>query len=321
MAGRPGSDNEQAMKSDVADNSIAHLIRVAKELEADAETLRAAATMLGLVSAPVHLVQQQARQGTRLPEISPASRSPLTHKQDDDVVVRPAGDDPRLPRRPRLTPAELATAGPPRPLRGQVADLLPAPDSQPGQPEPLFQPAHQRAVLSTLASVNRPGHDFDIAALVELAARREPIGRVPRKLEPTTRLGVQLLVDHGPSMGPFRPDLRLLAAALRRVVGQNAVEVQAFRGSLASYEPASGGRPILVATDLGIAPTGGAVRPAEWLALARRAKVVGSPLIVLVPYPPSRWPTWARHLTLVHWDRPTSARHAQQAARRAGVHR
>lgn len=302
-------------------NSIADLIRVARELSADAETLRAAAAMLGLAATPIHpALQQPPRHEPRLPSVSPGPRTPLVHKQDDEVVVRPAGDDPRLPRRPRLTPAEPATTGPPRPLRGQVADLLPPPDSRPEQPEPLFQPAHQRTVLSTLASVARPGRDIDIAALVELAARREPIGRVPRKLEPTTRLGVQLLVDHGPSMGPFRPDLRLLADALRRVAGQHAVSVHAFRGSLASYEPAPG-RPILVATDLGIAPTGVAVRPTEWLALASRAKEVGSALIVLVPYPPSRWPTWARHLTVVHWDRPTTARHAQQAARRAGVRR
>jgi hypothetical protein len=196
----------------------------------------------------------------------------------------------------------------------------------------LFEPWHQRAVLSTLAAIALPGRDVDINTVVERVALREPVGVVPRLPEQTIRLGVQLLIDHGPSMSPFRRDLRLLADALRRVAGADAVEVLAFRGNLQEvvplsgeddeprpYTPAVGPRPILAATDLGIAATGAVtLRPADWLALASRAKGLGSPLVVLVPYPSARWPAWAStHLALVHWDRPTNAGHARRAARRA----
>lgn len=325
------------MRASVPPTSIADLIRVAHRLGADTATLRAAAIMLGL-AAPT-----STGPASDLPPapVSTPRRSPVPvpgrpAEPDGDInaVVRPAGSDPRPPRRFRLTLTEPPNAVPPRRLRGSVTDLLPPPPNRPTSPEPLFEPWHQRAVLSALAAIDRPGQDVDINAVVERVALREPVGVVPRLPEQTTRLGVQLLVDYGPSMGPFRRDLRLLAEALRRVASSDAVEVLAFRANLQEvvplsgeddeprpYTPAGGSRPILVASDLGIAATGAiTVRPVDWLALASHAKELGSPLVVLVPYPPARWPAWAStYLSLVHWDRPTNAGHARRAARRAAA--
>jgi hypothetical protein len=202
-----------------------------------------------------------------------------------------------------------------------VFDLLPAPPATSGEPEPLLAPSHQRAVLSGLAALDRPGREVDVDALVDSVVRREPIVTVPRLREPTTRLGVRLLVDRGPSMAPFRRDIGLLTAALRRVIGPDTVDVHNFRGDPGSaLPPAAGSRPILLASDLGIAATSAAAGPSAWLRLAAAAREAGSPLVVLLPYPSSRWPAWAAgHLSLMHWDRPTDAGRARRAARRAAL--
>jgi hypothetical protein len=142
-----------------------------------------------------------------------------------------------------------------------------------------------------------------------------------------------LLTDHGPSMGPYLRDVHQLAGALRQVAGVDGVETLATEGDPTTVQPLADddadpdgrpyeptpGRPVLVASDLGIGAPG-AAGPRPWLELAARARAAGCPLIVLVPYPPHRWPAWAReHLTLVQWDRPTTAATARRAARRAAT--
>lgn len=327
------------MSASVPRTSVADLIRVAGRLDADEATMRAAAVMLGLATTPAAVAPEVPPRppSVPLPDVSATNRHAAEPAHGDDPAPL-AADDPRRPRRSRLTPAQPSAPVPPRPLRGSVTELLPPPPARRPPPEPLFSPERQRTVLSTVVSSRQPGADVDVDALVARAARREPVGRVPKRSAPTTRLGVQLLVDHSPAMSPFRRDLRLLATAVRLVVGADAVEVLAFRDDLTDvmslsgddgerrrYTPLPGPRPILAATELGIAGAGGSARPAHWLALAEQARVAGSPLVVLVPYPPHRWPAWAGPLTVVHWDRPTSAGQAQRAARRAaalaGVHR
>lgn len=290
----------------VAPNSIADLIRVAGELHADAATLRAAAVMLGLAErADVSPAPVVAPAAVPRPDAGAAGlRRPVSREGGDAAAgVRPAGNDPRPPRRPRLVLTEPAVATPPQPLRGSVTDLLPPPiPAAPLAAEPLFKPSHQRALLAALASVERPGREVDIDALVELMAARQPVGQVPRRLEATTRLGVQLLLDHGASMGPFRRDLRQLAVALRRVIGTDEVDALAIHDDLhtvtplffeedpddgpRAYRPASP-RPVLLASDLGAGGPARTVRPAGWLAFAELVRGAGCPLVVLVPYPPA----------------------------------
>jgi hypothetical protein len=319
--------------------SLGDLLRVAGTLEADDATLARAAVLLGLAAPPVPpLAVRPPVPDLSVPPVPAADRGPASR---DDPAVRPAGtDDPRPVRRPRLVVEQPSPAAPPRALPASVEQLLPAPPATaPPPPEPLLSPAHQRAVLTALVAVPRPGREVDVAALVERLAGRQPVHAVPRLAEATTRLGVQLLVDHGPSMGPYLRDLRLLTAALRQVAGADGVRVLATDGDPATvlplaltsdeededweerpYEPPGGGRPVLVASDLGIAgaAAGSVAGPAAWLRLADRAREAGSPLVVLVPYPPARWPAWAAgRLTLVRWDRPTDAGQARRAARRA----
>lgn len=327
------------------ENSAADLLRVAGRLGADPYALRAAAVLLGLAEprppAPSPDPRHRPPAHPALPD-PPAARDPLARTEVEDTVaeVRPTGGDQRTPRAARLSLVESPAATPPRPVTRRVHDLFPPPAtpsaSAAGEPVPLFEPAHQRAVLSTLVSVDRAGADLDFDALVDRIATRQPIGNPPRLPRPTTRLGVQLLLDRRPAMDPFRRDQRILTAALRLVVGADLVEVLAVRGNLddavpaagprrkpVPYHPGRGPRPILLASDLGIArqPTdASAARPADWLRLADRAIEAGTPLVVLNPYPPARWPEWAtRALAVVHWDRSADAGQARRMARHAAA--
>jgi hypothetical protein len=318
--------------------SLADLVRVAGKLDAGPRTLRTAAVVLGLTApAPPPGLPDVTPPPLPAPSRVPQPGEGRVRSADDAVVeVRPAGTDNRPARAARLELIEPADPTPPRSVAASVQTLFPEPATRPDHPQaPLFEPAHQRAVLTTLASVDRAGSELDFDALVDRLAAREPVGDLPRLSEPTTRLGVLLLLDTGPSMDPFRRDQRLLADALRLVVGDDAVQVLAVRGRLHTGRPVSGGnrdpvrlpgpgpRPTLLASDLGTARQGGGpqlTRPSDWLGMAARAREAGSPLVVLNPYPPARWPEWAMPaLTVVHWDRPADAGHARRAARRAAV--
>jgi hypothetical protein len=312
--------------------SLGDLIRAAGELRADPAAVAAIAALLGLGGAPAASTAAPPAPPSPPPAPPPPAAVPAGAPAGEGGRVRPAGADPRPPRQPLVVRTAAPRTGPPQPLHGTVEQLLPAPPPPGRRPaEPLLPPAHQRAVLSALVAVARPGREVDVATLVDRVASRQPVRSVPRLPASTTRLGVQLLLDQGPSMGPWLRDLRLLAGALRQVAGADAVQVLATDGDLTAvqplsedagpraYTPPGGGRPVLVASDLGIGGAGG-VPPGRWLELARLTREAGCPLAVLVPYPPARWPAWARRrLTLVQWDRPTDAGQARRAARHAAA--
>jgi hypothetical protein len=189
--------------------------------------------------------------------------------------------------------------------------------------QPLLLPQWVRGILSAALSVPLPDGPPDVERLVEAIARGEAIASLPRRPAPTLRLGVQLLVDRSARMAPFAKDQAWLEWALRRIVGENGVEARRFVGSplgvvadaprrdAVATNPALPGRPVLALTDLGIA------RPMfdddradaeDWLELDHVLVRAGCPLIVFVPYPPSRLPpALAAVLTIVQWDRVTSA--------------
>jgi hypothetical protein len=256
--------------------------------------------MLGLAEPPVPPSDQTPPVPPRPPPRRPASPDvpSLDRPADISPPVRPAGADPRPARKSVLTLTDPGDRTPPRPVRASVVELLAA-VAPVTRPEPLFDRTHQRAVLSALASTARPGTEVDIDALLARIVTREPIDRLPWRTAPTTRLGVRLVVDHGPGMTPFRRDLRLLATALRHVIGADAVAEFAIYGDPGDLVPMSGDdhepfarpgmrRPILLASDLGIA--GAAAPPRAWLRAAASATEAGCPLVVLVPYPQVRWP-------------------------------
>ncbi len=132
------------------------------------------------------------------------------------------------------------------------------------------------------------------------------------------RCGLQILVDIGESMTPFREDQRQLVRHLHDLVGDEFFEVFQFRGTpereaqpvttqreIESYTPPPPGTPVLALTDLSIgALSAGSlyVPPSEWLAFARRLQGEGCPPVAYVPYGRDRWPVSLRGIMkIIHW--------------------
>jgi len=123
-------------------------------------------------------------------------------------------------------------------------------------------------------------------------------------------------------MQPFAADQAMLRTALVRVVGRDRTEVLYFDGSplwgsgtgpkdeWSEYQAPAAGTPVVVLTDLGIAqPPGvaGLAGASDWRAFADTLARAGCPLLALVPYPKRRWPALSKSMTIVQWDRETTA--------------
>jgi hypothetical protein len=200
--------------------------------------------------------------------------------------------------------------------------------------DPLFPARTSRAILSgVLATPSRSG-PLHLAKVVESLSRGEVIREVPRFSIPTLARGVQLLIDRGEAMQPFAADQATLLATLVSVVGRDRTEVLYFDSSPAwgagtgpkdewpDYQPPAPGTPVVVLTDLGIARPPGAAGLAgvsDWRGFAKIVARAGCPMLALVPYPRERWPALSKLITIVQWDRSTTAsviRHAVPAGLR-----
>lgn len=222
-------------------------------------------------------------------------------------------------------PAWLAQATPlPRAVR---AVSLP--------PAPLFDPQQERALLGALAASLDEDGALHVDRLLEALVRGQLPARLPLRTRWGTARGLQVLVDDGPGMGPFRQDVDSLWARLGRLLPADRLSRLAFAGSplrgcraprLRGSRPwpvPAPGSAVLLVTDLGIAaaePAGGAASPGEWLDFCQRADAAGVQLRCLVPYAATRWPpALVGRLHPIAWDRrttPMAVRHAVAAGAR-----
>jgi hypothetical protein len=223
-------------------------------------------------------------------------------------------------------------------LAAGAGESLPRPGDRNRSPlipyQPLFQPRTERAILQAALSRRVAEGPTDTAALVTVMARCQPVRVVPRRKVPTLRYGVQVLVDLGPGMEPFRRDQEYLARQITRIVGRDKVSVKYFaysplRGSgpgpgwtwLQPYQPAwqppARGTPVLLLADLGIGGPRGDFRKStrsEWLRFAATAARNESAVVAFLVHPAERWPAWLTSvMSAVHWDRRTTARTALTA--------
>ena len=219
-----------------------------------------------------------------------------------------------------------------RPLPWRVAEPLPPVGDRHLysrlRHEPLLQPRWSREVLSAAIASEVADGLLDELAAVDTAARGRALERLPQLMRWSLVRGVQLLVDEGPGMEPFRRDALEVGGALRRVVGRSGVTEQRFESSLAHgvsdvwlgpkrpYAAPEPGTPVLVVSDLGIHPAGSSHHD-EWLGFARRLAQRGSPCVALVPYGRRHWPAeLTRRIVLIQWDRVTTVS-AVRTSRRA----
>ena len=212
---------------------------------------------------------------------------------------------------------------------------LPPPVDEANEPappfQPLFEPSWTRAILSI--SLATPGEHgpVDLHRVVERVSRGAAITRLPRKIVPTLRKGVQVLVDRGAGMVPFARDADALVREIVLVAGRET-PVLHFRGLPSGgvvdlkhrielpYEVPPAGVPVALITDFGIGVDPfDTNRPAsdDWVEFLRSVRRTDSPVIAFVPYRRQRCArAIAALVTIIEWDRRTSLTRIRAALRR-----
>jgi hypothetical protein len=190
-----------------------------------------------------------------------------------------------------------------------------------GPPPPLFAPGQERSLITAVAIALAETGELDEERAAEQTARGEPLRRIPLRLRPTSRFGVQVLVDWGARLQPLREDQQGLLVTLFRTVGAHRVEVRRFsdfpdfsgpgtRRTWTPYEPPASGTVVLILTDLGLGWLGRIERThrvEDWMHWAAKVRSAGARPIALVPHGPQYWSEGLRrNLPLVHWDRTTT---------------
>ncbi len=270
------------------------------------------------------------------------------HRIEQRIVSRPrpsAATNAPAAAQPSLSPA-TSTALPPivelepimansSPLQiPMLSEVLPQPPAPLDLPASLLPKMQQRTILSSMSGRVAAVGEIDTDALVEAVAERRPIQSLPRRTRYTTGRGLQLLLDFGEGMRGFERDRDEVAAMIRSVVGVDGLEVLRFattpvdpfgagigpKPTWRRYGAPTGGRPVLLITDLGAGPSGrdrdGAV--ARWLECSTLWRAAGSPVVALVPLPLERIDRSLRAaVSVVQWDRSSNIRTAVAASRLA----
>jgi hypothetical protein len=219
-----------------------------------------------------------------------------------------------------VAPEPARASAVPRRLPEITAVLPEPPASPPSGSDSLLPPTQQRAILSALCRSPAATGDIDVDELVERIARGEPVRRLPFTAAPTTRRGIQVLVDFGDGMRPFVRDQEELVEGLERVAGPDGFEVLRFAGCPLD-EPGAGpgpiwtwrpylaplaGQPVIVLSDFGagVKPSLRWALQRQWLGFATALHAAGNQIVGLAPVPTDRLPGELRAtLPILTWDR------------------
>jgi hypothetical protein len=253
---------------------------------------------------------------------SVASPAPITAPPSEGVPV--SIEVRRLP--------DLATPRPPRVGRS-IGEIL----GSPPPPEAIstLLPAHtERAVLWTLAGTPLCRGDLDEGAAVAALSRGRVLSGLPRRPVHTTSRGLQLMLDGGPGMDPYRTDVRQLAARLADLMPADLLREYWYvddpsgphgvtgAGELVGrrYALPPTGTPILVVTAFGrrgpSVPFAKSVL-ASWRRLVASARRAGNPLTFLSPTPDDIAPGRLGPAPVLGWSPATSVRTVLRAVRTA----
>jgi hypothetical protein len=314
------------MRSEIG---LGDLATALKELNASGDTTVDIARLLGVAAAPPPARPALPKPRPRVVDSPqhPESQPSPSQRHEDPLDDRhlPIGDRSRLVL--RTTPLPSIAVSPPDWLTSQLpaAPRRSGPAAALPSIDPLLQPRLFASILIGLAQTFRRDGDIDVGATVDTIARRRPLTAVARHLQPTVRMGVELLLDRSEAMTPFEPDMEQLVVACQRVLGAG-VRVRSFdeRPTFAgegaesrwtTYAPPAAGTPVIAVTDFGIAR--GAIGLADdWLAVSGMLRRAGCPLVALVPWPARRHPQWLkRRIPIVEWDRGTTMRSLREVAR------
>ncbi|WP_030754594.1 hypothetical protein [Streptomyces griseus] len=313
---------------------LADVVRALEAADTD-EQRREVVRMLGFAPSTVLAdpVASPSETAPLPPEPFPLpAPGPAPAREDEPPAPSPAPagdrDEPEdvLAELPLLRALRSAGEGDAPPRRPVEPLARPTGERHPLPHEPLLVPRWTHAIVRALLSRPVPEGPVDIDVLITAMACRRPVTRLPRLPVPTLRYGVQVLVDRGAGMQPFRRDQDELLRRVRAVVGPQLVETGYFsdapqrgtgpgpRWTRKPYRPPRAGRRVLVLSDLGLGGPPGHRRGTreEWADFAGRVRQAGCGAVVLSPYPVHRWAEWMpRVLPLVCWDRTTRPGHIE----------
>ncbi|WP_329402970.1 hypothetical protein [Streptomyces melanogenes] len=199
--------------------------------------------------------------------------------------------------------------------------------------EPPWKKNWARGIMFAAVATPVESREVDQRALLRGVAGRQALRAVPRRRRLSTRRGVQLLLDHGPGMAPFRDDGLWLRDLVGSIAGRDRIEVLRFRGApgrgvvrqdpltIDPYRPPPPGTPVILFSDLGrMRPPfagQGVAGPQEWRAFVHTVAHSGCPVVCLTPYESGDYPAALRkRVAFVPLDRRVSLRHAQRATAR-----
>jgi hypothetical protein len=319
----------------------------------DDEAFRAIARTLGFDIAVATPTTQQPTAPESQKPVTTTTRPVRVTRTPETPVVQTPSDAEAIPL--VLESPRTQTVAPP-----QVSDAHPRVIAQeslaPLPHEPLFFPRWTRAILSNALATTSPDGPIDVARVIEHVTRREPLRALPRLPEPTLRRGVQLLMDQGEAMNPYKRDQQELFKRMTQVVGRDKVQALTFRGfplpqmdgaaqngwgtfpitldssvgdllfdangmRRGEYYPPPSGTVVALFTDLGIGQpvlSYENASPQLWNDFARQVHRAGCPLVVFVPYALSRIPLELTGLfRVVPWDRKTTANQIRRIIGRA----
>jgi hypothetical protein len=312
--------------------SVGDVARALAALRPDDAVADDVARLLGHGLRPARVGQTGQGEGPvvrREPTLPEVSRRPVARSIGDSVSDGPRRPDVDAAARTLPWRRYLRPAGRLVPVTdgggSDDAPGLPAETSSRGRggdPEPLLRPSTTPRLIEAMVATDAGDGELDLDVLVTALAARRRLEVLPRRPHPSLLHGVQLLVDVAEAMAPYGRDAEQVAAAVRTTVGTAMVRRLSFSGTplrgagtgsawtWTTYVPPPPGTPVLAVTELGMAPVPGRlVGPLQqsWLDLAELLSRRGSPLVVLTPFPPQRWPPpLVRALHLVHWDRSST---------------
>ncbi|MFC7302998.1 hypothetical protein ACFQVC_02035 [Streptomyces monticola] len=314
---------------------IGDLLNAFATAAATEEDKRHIARLLGFADTAAARPGAAGRSGERPRHASaPEDESPVDAPDADDTGHAPDTPPTDLTA-PTTTAPDTTTDGPqlltpvahePRPPEEWLVDSLAAPGTRrTGAPlpyTPLLAPRSAPAILQLALSQLIPGGDLDVPETVRVIAEGRPLAQLPRRPERTLRFGVEVLVDLGAGMEPFSRDQQELVTQIRQTIGREHTQVRYFEGSPLHgtgsggrhtwhrYKPPARGTRVLLLSDLGIGGPPLELRrgtPEEWREWTRLLHGAECAAVAFVPYPPKRWPAWARQLMhLVAWDHHTT---------------
>lgn len=216
---------------------------------------------------------------TRIPTLTPVARG--------DAMTLPVGVDPF----PAVLPHQLV------PVLTHI---------------PLLRRTGAREVLDVATATHRFSGDIDIDRLVADIAAGRPTVRLPRRPLRTFDAGVDVLVDRGRGMQPFRRDVEAVVEALHRLVG-DGLRVTPYYTTpwTEGWRPIDDERPVLLLGTLGCGRVPDVEAAADWALMIPALRRRGPRITALVPVPRRHWPpALAATRTLVPWDVTTRAKDA-----------